>query len=131
MERPQKPVLTGIYRGGGNRFEWDFGKIPSPKRAGGLPHTTEHVPVVCDWCGLPFWPVMTVIQGCCSASCREDFSAYLSDRKTRDALMEELQRTPLGPEDIATILAEVRARLTEEQQENDRLRGLLGKGSTI
>lgn len=141
MTRPPKPLLTGIHTGGGNRFSWDFGRIPSPKRSmtvlvpadldtGGR-HANVAIPVICDWCGLPFWPPWQILQGCCSEVCREALQQYLTDRHTKAQVLEQLgeqfQSEQVTIQDLEVLLKELRAHIAEEQAENDRLRGELGK----
>ena len=142
MERPKKPQLTGVHYGGGNRFAWDFGKIPSPKRTmtvlvkddlntGGR-HVNAAIPVICEWCGSPFWPPWSVLQGCCSPGCNEALNTYQQERQTKTAVMEQLAAvaSDLPPQALQDLLAELQDRLAEEQAENDRLRGELGRGIT-
>lgn len=137
MQRPTPPILTGIHRSPNNRFAWDFGHIPSPKRTSmtlvpadpntGGRHTQEAIPVLCSWCFQPFWPPWQITQGCCSDGCRETQQAYLTDRRTRDQLVEQLKTVDASPEDVEAVLHELRERLADEHAENDRLRGELGK----
>jgi len=92
MARPLVPRLTGIHRDKvWNRFEWDYDKIPSPKRSATYPRTTEHVPVQCRWCGLPYWPDMHVIEGCCSELCLRADAAFQEDTRRRRALVAAYQ----------------------------------------
>ena len=128
--RPDRPVLTGTHISRGNRFTWDFGKIPSPKRSGASPATTEHVPVICQWCGAPFWPPAIILQGCCDTACHDALQGYLAARQTREALLDHLRMAQVPPEDLEALLRQVQERLAEEQAENAALRGLSGKGQT-
>jgi len=140
MQRPEKPKLTGIHRSPNNRFAWDFGCVPSPQRTGmllvpadlqtGGRHTQEAIPIVCDWCGLPHWPVWSILKGCCSEACRTQMQDYLNDRRTKAELLQQLTAMDdVTAQDVEEVLRELRDRLVEEQKENDRLRGELGKAS--
>lgn len=93
MPRPDKPALAGIYRSPDNRFEWNPAINPSPMRAHtpSLQRQTEGLPVLCAWCGTPFWPPMHILQGCCSDACTAQEQTYLRDRKERDRLLDELR----------------------------------------
>lgn len=110
MPRPPKPVLSGIYRSPDNRFSWDPAVNPSPMRcaSAGLQRQTEGLPVLCKWCGEPYWPPMHITEGCCSEACTEAEQTYLRERKDREALFDELR---------------------DAEVENNRLRGLMGRAT--
>ena len=129
-KRPDRPVLVGVHISRGNRFTWDFGKIPSPKRSGAYPTTTEHVPVICQWCGGAYWPPATIIQGCCDDACTQALRAYLDARETRHVLMERLGEAEVPTAVLEAMLRQIQELLAEEQAENAALRGLSGKGQT-
>ena len=130
-ERPQHPVLTGIHISRGNRFTWDFGKIPSPKRSGAYPATTEHVPVICQWCGGAYWPPASITQGCCEDACSQALRGYLEARQTRHVLMERLGEAQVPTEVMEGMLRQIQELLAEEATADAALRGLSGKGQTI
>ena len=99
----EKPVLHGTFRSENNRWEWDADKIPTPQRSDVLPQYTEHLPVLCDYCGMPFWPLVAsqkedlplssltvqstegwhTINGCCSEMC------LLNRQREREAMKED------------------------------------------
>lgn len=108
MPRPEKPTLTGTYRSADNRFEWNANTNPSPMRCtnSALARQTEHLPVLCDWCGRPYWPPANVAKGICSSFCTTQQQQYLQERTAREKLLDEL---------------------LEKEVENDALRGLLGR----
>jgi len=108
MPRPEKPALQGIYRSPDNRFEWNAKKNPSPMRAykADLQHITEEVPVLCRWCGFPYWPPANVVEGCCSQACITFEQDYLKERSDRERLFDQLR---------------------QQEIDNDKLRGLLGR----
>lgn len=140
MLRPTKPTLTGIYRSPNGRFAFDFDRNPSPMRAktvlvpadpdtGGR-HTMEAIPVLCTWCGQPYWPPWSVIQGCCSAPCREAQSQCAADKRSHEELVSAVQQA-LGQETPSTQLQEllgaIQQRLVEDATEEARARGDAGK----
>ena len=108
MPRPVHPKLTGIHTSANRRFDWNFDKIPSPQRSGSYPSTTEHVPVLCSWCGAAYWPPAHIIRGCCTPEHEAEEQAFLAQRSEREKLLDELKL---------------------QEADNDRLRGLLGKAS--
>jgi hypothetical protein len=113
MTRPEPPKLHGKFRDPRNRFEWDADQNPSPQRAKGgetFRQANESLPVLCEWCGQPFWPEWFVTEGCCMEACEQAFSAWQQEREERRRLLAELQM-----EEITT----------------EQLRNFLGKGSVV
>ena len=92
MPRPAKPKLHGHYRSPDNRFDWDADYNPSPMRASGvLQRQTEGLPVLCDWCGFPFWPVASVQKGTCCEICQMASQQYEVEKSERDRLLDQLR----------------------------------------
>lgn len=112
MPRPDKPELVGVYRSPDNRFAWEPAVNPSPMRALGdrLQRQTEGLPVLCRWCGYPYWPPMHIREGHCSDECELEEKRYLQERSERDRLLDELR---------------------QQETDNALLRGMLGKGNAV
>ena len=100
--------------------------VPADPDTGGR-HVMEGVPLLCQWCSAVYWPPWQVQQGCCSDPCRQAQSDYLNDRRTKGQILQELQADLVSATDLEELVAELRARLAEEETENARLRGERGK----
>lgn len=139
---PPNPYSFGVVRSPNNRFEWNFGKIPSPARAttrlnpqdpetGGR-HTQEAVPVLCSWCGHPYWPPWHVIRGTCSDICREAESQYNAERRSKAVLVKAVE-TALAQEApssrLKELLSEIEARIAEDDTAAAAAAGAAGKGT--
>lgn len=95
-ERPSRPQLHGVYRDlARNRFTWDFDAIPSPQRSSRFARETESVPVLCHWCGLPFWPEAGVTEGWCMEECERAETTYVSERTLRQKYLDALEEQSL------------------------------------
>ncbi len=112
MQRPEKPQYRGMYHDlERNRFTWDADQNPSPQRCfleGG--RLTEAMPVLCDWCGRPFWPAMHIMRGHCSDTCRRAEDTYNEEASEREKALDALRHSEL---------------------ENEALKAMLGKQSTV
>lgn len=82
----EKPILRGVYWCDRNRFSHDFDRNPTPQRSELYPQLTADLPVVCDFCGRPFWPPPEVVKGCCSEMCTRQYQDAL---KTDQLLLAE------------------------------------------
>ena len=140
MLRPSKPHLTGIYRSPNGRFEFDFDRNPSPMRAktvlvpadldtGGR-HVMEAIPVLCSWCGQPYWPPWAVTQGCCSDTCTTAERQCQADKRSHEELVEAVQQA-LGQEtpsaQLQELLGDIQQRLAEDATADALSRGDAGK----
>ena len=143
MLRPDKPnpYTFGIIRSPNNRFEWNFGKIPTPQRSvsvlnpndpdtGGR-HVLEAVPLLCDWCGHPFWPPWQVIRGWCSDACKAAEAAYQAERLSKSELMDAVESAFTAQDPVSRLkelLKEIEQRVAEEDAAAAATAGAAGKG---
>lgn len=106
MKRPTRPSYHGIYRDlERNRFEWDSDQNPSPMRSdmeGG--RLTEHIPVLCAWCGRPFWPAMHILEGLCSPECQDAEAQWHEWERARREALGILENSDLDGAQLMQLL---------------------------